>query len=240
MPQLQKEAIRSQAIETRNEPANLTPPSCSPQYPCNRFRVCDRCAARRQARWADIAERIEAAYGPLDFAVITPNRNDHDAIVAAKRAALRAIDTPAAIWSVETGILAGRLHINIIGRNLDINRTRNAAVHVEPIRNSARSATAYAFKRKGMPHPSQYDGRIAGGAGHLMEFLARARAYSVAQAASMLTILSTARHERMKDGQPPEAVAAALRKIADQVTQAFDSIENHTRSQHGGKGNRLE
>ena len=36
---------------------------------------CDYCAAARQARFADVAERIEAAFGTLQYAVVTPDDN---------------------------------------------------------------------------------------------------------------------------------------------------------------------
>lgn len=196
---------------------NNSSPSCSPQYPCNRFYHCDRCARRRQARWADVAERIEAAFGPLQLAVITPNENTARALDAAKRSALRAAISPAMMWSIETGQQFGRLHLNLIGPNLANIAPRGAAVNVSTIRTNARAAAAYITKKSGYPSKEHYAGRIVGTAGHVMQHLAQARHMPVAQAGAILKMLETANYYPTHDPDAQPTTADSLR----QMTAAF-------------------
>lgn len=187
-----------EGTEQRNNNAH----SCSPQYPCNRFVSCPRCAARRQARFADIAERIEAAFGPLQYAVITPDENTAAAIRKARHAAIRALTSPAALWTIEVGEQAGRLHMNLLGPNLKLPKIRDAAIHIEQVRTSARATAAYMSKRGSYPHPSHYDGRALGTCGGLMQYLAECRSYPIAQAAALLKIIDTGEMRLSKPSAP--------------------------------------
>lgn len=208
-----------------NEHAKHSQYSCSPQHPCRRFITCDRCAARRQARFADIAERIAAAFGPLDYAVITPDENTQDAIRRAKHAAIRAMTTPAAIWSVEVGTIAQRLHINLLGPRLDLPAIRNASIHLEQIRTNPRAVAAYMTKRKAYPPPDLYEGRAVGTTGNVMQYLTQARHLPTVQAAALLQVLDTAHYNRKQTGEPASHTAAALRKLADEFTATLDAME---------------
>lgn len=199
--------------------------SCSPQYPCNRFVSCDRCAARRQARFADIAERIEAAFGPLQLAVITPDDNTADAIRRAKHAAIRALTSPAAIWSIEVGEKAGRLHMNLLGPDLRIPRIRAAAVHLENVRSTARATAAYITKARAYPPRDAYEGRAVGTCGTVMQYLAEARSYPVAQAAALLKILDHGHIRLSPTDRPTRTDADHLHELARAFAQALDQME---------------
>lgn len=206
-------------------PANLARYTCSPQYPCHRFVSCARCAARRQARFADIAERIEAAFGPLTYAVITPNENTQEAIRRAKHAAIRALTSPAAIWSIEVGEQAGRLHINLLGKFDRISQVRKADIHTEPIRTNARSVAAYITKPGAYPPAALYEGRAVGTCGTVMQYLAEARTYPVAQAAALLRIIDTGQLRLSKANRPSRTDTEHLHELAQHFTEALDQME---------------
>ena len=193
--------------------SDYIPRSCSKQHPCNRFYHCDMCARRRQARFADVAERIEAAFGVLDYAVVTPDDNTQAAIERAKTAILRASDSPALIWSVEVGLIAGRLHLNLLGPNLDDIKVKNADVHVEPTRTGARAVAAYMTKRAGFPSRQHYPGRIVGTAGNVMQFLGQAGSIPVVQAGALLKIIETARFNRVGANLTGEEISTDLKKL---------------------------
>lgn len=211
-------------MEGTEQPHNNRP-SCSPQYPCNRFLLCPRCAARRQARFADIAERIEAAFGPLQFAVITPDENTAAAIRKAKHAAIRALTSPAALWTIEVGEQAGKLHMNLLGPNLKLPKIRGATIHQEQVRTSARACAAYMAKRGTYPHPSHYDGRALGSCGSLMQYLAESRSYPVAQAAALLKLIDTGTMRLARNQHPIRTDADALHDIAQRFADALDDME---------------
>jgi hypothetical protein len=208
-----------------NRPAQHTRPSCSPQYPCNRFVSCPRCAGRRQARYADIAERIAAAFGPLELAVITPDENTAAALRRAKNSAIRALTSPAAIWSIETGATEGRLHLNIIGPNLDLHPIRNAETHKAPLYKPARAAGAYITKPAGYPAPGQYDGRTVGCCGNVMQYLTEASQYPAIQAAAILQILHTGHFTLAPDQTPKRQDADSLHQLADQFAQQLENLD---------------
>lgn len=204
---------------------NYSEPSCSPQYPCNRFYHCDRCARRRQARWADVAERIDAAFGALQFSVITPDENTQQALESAKRSAMRTAMSPAYIWSVEVGQQCGHLHLNLLGPDLGDIRIKNASIHTAPVREGARAAAAYMTKRSGLPARPLYSGRTVGTAGHIMEHLSHAKHMPVAQAGALLKIIETARFNKVGASLPPTEITQDLRKIAQHFTTRLDELE---------------
>ena len=187
------------------------------------------CARRRQARFADVAERIEAAFGQLDYAVVTPDQNTQVAIERAKAAILRASDSPALIWSVEVGLLAGRLHLNLLGPALDEIKVKNADVHVESIREDARTVASYITKRAGFPARQHYAGRLVGTAGSVMQFLGQASHIPVAQAGALLKILETARFNRVGVGLTPEEISTDLRKLIDHYVGDLSRLATLTR-----------
>jgi hypothetical protein len=207
-------------------PADSNRWQCTPQYPCRRFITCQHCAARRQARFADIAERIEAAFGPLQYAVITPDQNTAEAIRKAKHAAIRALTSPAAIWSIEVGEQAGRLHINLLGANLDFPKIRNATIHTETVRSNARAVAAYITKANAYPPAHQYQGRAVGTCGTVMQYLAEARDYPVAQAAALLQIIDTGQLRLARHQLPSRTDAEHLHELAHNFTQALEQMEN--------------
>lgn len=201
--------------------------TCHPQHPCNRFVSCRRCGARRQARWADVAERIERAFGTLHLAVIQPDENTSEALERAKRAAMRMLNSPAYIWSVEVGAEFGHLHLNLLGRDLSDLNVKNAKTHVEKVRTGARNAAAYITKTSAYPPRGIYPGRAVGSAGHVMQFLAQAGSYPVVQAATFLQIMETARFNRLAGGDSQKIVAADLRTLAQQFGEQLKNTESH-------------
>jgi hypothetical protein len=199
--------------------------SCSPQYPCRRSLTCQYCARVRQAKYADIAERIEAAFGGLEFAVLTPGENTARAIERVKNAALRAALSPAMIWSVEIGEQAQRLHLNIVGHQLNFRKIRNCSIHVQPVHTSARIATAYMLKSKSRPNAHIYEGRTVGTAGSLMQWLTQARHMPVPQGAAMLQVLNTARIHLSGKATPTAEMYKRLQHITRQFTEALERAE---------------
>jgi hypothetical protein len=195
-----------------------TPAPCSPRFPCSRFRVCDYCAARRQRNYADIAERIEAAFGKLTLARITPDDPNAAALIRAKNAAMRYCTSPAMIWSIEIGDQQGKLHLNILGPNLDFQKPKNCTSYSEELTKPARAAAAYITKRKSIPDPMHFEGRVVGTAGTIMQWLTRATELPVAQGAALMKVLETAAFTSKVAGDTSaERVARLNRTTADMM-----------------------
>ncbi len=191
--------------------------TCTPHYPCNRWLHCDHCTRRRQARAADIAERIEAAFGPLQYAVITPDENTGAAIARAKRRAIRSLGSPAALWTIEVGQVSGRLHINLLGRLDGLENVSASATWIDIRPAQARPVAAYITKRTSAPSREFYEGRLYGHSGHIGEWLLKAQELPLLQAAQFLNVIERAHEFRTKTGSLDKAGQEALRAMADHL-----------------------
>lgn len=135
---------------------------CTPKRPCNRFRDCDYCARRRQARMADRAESLFDPAQPIKYAVITPDDKTAGAIDRAKKALRRLTGKDRGMWSVEVGEKKGGLHINAIYQGTTIQKVSGCRVHDAGIVKNLRATAAYIYKRSGIPSLEQYEGRTVG------------------------------------------------------------------------------
>lgn len=140
-------------------------PGCVPQQPCHDWKRCDHCAALRQARVAELAQRRCKSQNPT-YAVITGL--NPETIVAARR--FRA--GSGGVWTIEIGERMAGLHANLI-LDSDAQVDAQSIAAALNIRNSAvwasqipardiRNVAAYITKRSGAPKWHDYDGRLMG------------------------------------------------------------------------------
>lgn len=170
---------------------------CHPSRPCNRWRTCARCARRRQAKIADAAERLFTHTGQLRWHILYPHAPGADALRAVRENWLRAAAPAGAIWTVEQSRKTGALHCNII-TPADCTATPRAAEHWQQlIQGDPRAVGAYIAKRRQMPEPAAYGGRLYGTTGQLWQILAGQTQYpAVAAAAAQYAIDSEAMMQR--------------------------------------------
>ena len=138
---------------------------------------------------------------------------------------MRASDSPALIWSVEVGIVAARLHLNLLGPAIGAPNIRNAAVHVEECVKPARAVAAYITKRAGMPSRQIYAGRLVGTAGHIMQYLAHAEHMPAAQAGALLKIIETARFNRAGHSLSGHEIHTDLHKIITHYVAELSKLD---------------
>lgn len=154
---------------------------------CGKWRICERCARIRAARIADRAEFLAARHGRLALARLSPIGNTADAIRRARSKLIREKIAPAGLWTVESGELFGRLHLNLL-IPADLDRVKTGGFdYWEPIKSSVRSVAAYIAKRQGMPQESAYTGRLFGEWGSIAQHLMKST--STDQAAAQAALL---------------------------------------------------
>ena len=146
--------------------------ACAQGHLCHKWRICPRCAAIRQARLADLAERRTIAPA-LTWACL-----DYDPETKKKVLRSAALIGTGGIWTIEQGELAtGRgLHLNLLidpAAQPEITAGRiarsaaGAEVWAQPVpRCDVRNVIAYINKRRQMPHTDRFAGRIMGTWGH--------------------------------------------------------------------------
>lgn len=115
--------------------------------------------------------------------------------------------------------------MNLLGPDLRLPAIRGAAIHIERVRTTARATAAYITKPKGYPPPAVYDGRAVGTCGTVMQYLAEARAYPVAQAAALLKIIDTGHMRLQRNARPSRTDAEQLHELAHHFAQALDDME---------------
>lgn len=165
-------------------------PKCSTRSRCRNARECDYCAEVRQRQIGDIAEKLEERYGPLTLTVLKPEENTAKALKAVHASFMRRCLAPAGIWTVESGEMFRRLHLNVISPKPIPAKWRNCETYSELLTTTARDAAAYIAKRRGMPDEIQYQGRLYGSWGQVGEILATQERYPVLQAATLEVQLS--------------------------------------------------
>jgi hypothetical protein len=144
----------------------------------------------RQRKIADKAESLEKQHGTLTMTVLKPD-NTQAAIKALHAKFMRRVlmakdEELAGLWTIEKGEQFGRLHINVLAtKPLTIPKKWDCETYSETVRVLARDAAAYISKRKGMPEPQQYSGRLYGSFGKVSDILASEQVAPVVQAAAI-------------------------------------------------------
>jgi len=159
--------------------------NCDHGKRCGNIRTCEKCARARQKLYADRAEYMERQYGQLALTTIVPDDPTTANIKALRASMIRRKIAPSGIWTVETGELAGHLHLNIISPTPSTVQFTRAQSYSELITTTGRAAAAYITKRKGIPSPEQFTGKTAGTFGLLYEYLASNKVAPLVQAASL-------------------------------------------------------
>lgn len=154
-----------------NNFVNAETKNCRGAHYCGHWRKCERCASIRAARFADRAEYLEQRQGKLALAIAHPEHNTAFEIKALRDKIMRAKLAPAGLWTIETGELYTGLHMNLIVPARDLYRYEKHAEYTEIIRSSSRAAASYICKRTGMPTVEQFDGRLQGEWGSLIQHL---------------------------------------------------------------------
>ncbi len=163
-----------------NHPTTHT---CDGQYPGRHHRACNACARLRQARIADVAEKLLGHHPSIAWITLTPTAN-HAATIAALRAAyLRQAGTQAGLWTIEQGEQAGLLHCNILTEHHAIPKTRGALIHVQPVKSGLRVVAAYISKPAQFPRLPDFNGRIYGSYGMIKDWLTAPEVAPVPRAA---------------------------------------------------------
>lgn len=140
----------------------ITRSDCIGKTYCGKWRICERCARIRAARFADRAKYLEARHGRLMFLRASPAANSELEMKKLRDRIMREKLAPAGLWSIETGELFAGLHLNLLAPEAAIRRGSVGFDYAEPVRSSVRAAAAYMVKRSGMPAPEQYSGRLIG------------------------------------------------------------------------------
>jgi hypothetical protein len=168
---------------------------CTGKHYCGHWRTCDRCARIRAARFADRAEYLEHRLGRLALAVAKPAANTATAIKHLRDKLVRAKLAPAGLWTIETGELYAGLHLNLLIPSEHLIRAETKVDYIETVRTSSRAAAAYICKRAGMPSSEQYNGRLQGEWGTVMQHLMNGTSLQAApsQAAALQMALSAKR-----------------------------------------------
>jgi len=147
-------------------------PVCSKKNRCRKWRICRSCALIRQAKIADLAEKLASMYPALRYSVIEPSKSGQAALAAARAAWGRLHAPPLALWTVEYSKATSNLHLNILHpadaeRKSSLFRTWTTEVSGNP-----RAIGAYIGKPDQAPPQELYPGRTSGTLGPLWKFLA--------------------------------------------------------------------
>jgi hypothetical protein len=162
-----------------------TPGACSPHSRCRRYRVCDICAATRQARFADQADRLAELCGPLWYSVVAVTDHTTDALARLKRRWVRHHQPAAALWSIEVSPDTNLLHLNLVHPVRQGVDPRARADYAEPVGTIARAVAAYITKPGHYPPVTLYPGPTAGTLGPLRPYLQAPTAHAIVAAASI-------------------------------------------------------
>lgn len=172
---------------------------CAPRARCRDWRHCEDCARIRQAKIANVAERLESFDPDLTWTCLHPVKAGAAAAIAARAEWLRKVDPPGALWTVEQSSASGALHINIIAPTdlpPDLNHSK---IWQQRIDGSSRNVAAYISKRSQMPARAEFPGRLFGTCGPLWSWLANAKQLPAVAAATL---------QQEIDGSPTAAAAA--------------------------------
>lgn len=136
--------------------------TCRPGQHIGAWRSCDICAAARQKKIANLAEKLASGHSGLTLTVLKPSTNDARATAALRASIVRSKIAPAGIWTIETGTRFKGLHINILSQPIDAGKIQKNVCYSELILSSVRDVAAYISKRAGAPSIEQYAGNTFG------------------------------------------------------------------------------
>jgi hypothetical protein len=144
---------------------------CRGAFFCGKWRICERCARIRAARFADRAQFLAARYGRLALARISPTENTESEMKKLRDRIVRQKLAPAGLWTIETGEQFLRLHLNLLLPDQYTQLCKGAFDYVEPVRSTPRAVAAYITDRRGMPSIQQYSGRLLGEWGSIAQHI---------------------------------------------------------------------
>lgn len=199
---------------------------CRGSHFCGFWRNCERCARIRAARFADRAEYLEHRHGKLALAVAKPLENTAAAIKALREKLLRAKLAPAGLWTIETGELFAGLHLNLVVPESAAFEFANRGAHIEAVRTTSRAAAAYICKRSGMPAPAQYDGRLIGEWGNVVQHIMSSEDLQAAPCQAAAMQLALGGHRSITDYYKTDA------QIAEEAQQRHEATREKTRDEY--------
>lgn len=193
---------------------------CCARARCHNWRDCASCGRIRQAKVADMAQRLASMYPTLSWAVIEPHRPGAGAIEQARDEWRRIAKPGAGIWTIEQSKRTGNLHLNIISNSTAARSLSAAECWQQRIVGDPRNVAAYISKPSQAPARSDHHGRLLGTLGPLWQYLAHERqAPAVAAAAIQHALDPKAAEQRARiaayiSGQPEPHTQAEYRAIA--------------------------
>ena len=158
---------------------------CRPGNRCHNWRTCHNCAGIRQARIATAAERLAGQVGALDWTTITAADQTPSAVARERARWLRQANPAGAIWTIERGEEAGKLHINIIAPSGASAELKQSAQHRIIRIDNPRAVAAYISKPDQAPSAKEWPGRTFGTAGPLWQWLTGKDQHAPVQAAAI-------------------------------------------------------
>lgn len=162
---------------------------CQPRSRCRNWRICNFCAALRQAKIADCAERLAQISSKNDWTTLHPLLPGKYGIDMA-RAEWQKIHRPsAAIWTVEQTKSTRNLHINILHPSFPEKNLTHSHSHSQRINGNIRHVAAYTSKRNQAPDPSEYTGHAFGTCGIMWQHLSSTNAPPALRAAAVQWML---------------------------------------------------
>jgi hypothetical protein len=163
---------RGTATSPSPQQASTSLANCAPGSRCHHWRTCSACAAIRQARIADAADRIAQCWPGLHWTRVTPHVQTARAI-STIRARWRALAAPAAgLWTVEQGARGHHLHLNFLHTDAVLTEIEGASTWTAHAIEDHRRVAAYISKREQAPDPASYHGRSFGTFGAPWFFIA--------------------------------------------------------------------
>lgn len=159
--------------------------SCFKGNRCHRWRECQHCAKIRQAKIADVAERLAAMYPGLAWTTLHPVTAGSAAAARARSAWARRSKVPAGLWTVERSPSTSNLHINIIhpfGFGSEAGEYHQWQCAIS---GNVRHVAAYISKPEQFPPRADHPGRIYGTLGPLWQHLAHAHQEPAVAAAAL-------------------------------------------------------
>lgn len=165
--------------------------TCKPKSRCHDWKNCDHCAAVRQAKIADAAERHLAGQADLRLYTAKAVTGSDRSIGSIRRSMTDALAPHRGIWTIEQSAYGPELHLHIIAPAADLPKIRECETwRSDPIRN-LRHATAYITKRRNAPTPIIYPGRLYGTFGQLLAHLLDKNTPALVHAAALEQLLTT-------------------------------------------------
>jgi hypothetical protein len=220
---------------THHDAATISRLRCAPRSRCGRWRNCAACAAIRQARIADVAERLGRLYPALVWTTLHPYHPGAAGAAQAKSEWARRHRPEAGLWTIEQSPTTKNLHINILHPEVELASLNHSARWQRAIEGSVRNVAAYISKPEQFPHGADTPARIYGTLGPLWHFLANERQAETVAAAAIETALdpaATLQRARIRAhirGEPEPQTMEEYRAIAARYLPNIMSARNSTR-----------